>query len=64
MDELPKGDLLIHAGDVTNVGRENEVRDFINWFNGIEGFKRKIFIAGNHDLSFERTDNFLPVHLP
>ena len=33
--ELPKGDLLIHAGDLTNVGRKIEVEDVINWF--IEG---------------------------
>lgn len=63
MDALPKGDLLIHAGDVTNVGRENEVRDFIEWFNGIEGFKRKIFIAGNHDLSFENEPTWLNRYL-
>src|ERR1039458_7739033 len=45
--------ILIHAGDVTNVGKEHEVEDFVNWFTGIKRFDKKIFIAGNHDMSFE-----------
>ena len=52
---LPDGDLLIHAGDLTNIGREIEVEEVINWFYqqanrytyGI------VFIAGNHDRSFD-----------
>lgn len=56
MDEtnpLPKGDILIHAGDCTNVGKQHEVEDFIYWFQNIKGFDTKIFIAGNHDFAFE-----------
>jgi calcineurin-like phosphoesterase family protein len=51
--------VLIHAGDCTNVGRENEVNDFIEWFKNIEGFKYKIFIAGNHDFSFENEPRWI-----
>lgn len=51
---LPKGDVLIHAGDITQRGAENEVIDFLNWFKDLD-FKYKIFIAGNHDFYFERT---------
>lgn len=51
---LPKGDLLIHAGDVTRRGIEAEVVDFISWF-AQQPFEHKIFIAGNHDFYFERT---------
>jgi Icc-related predicted phosphoesterase len=50
---LPQGDILIHAGDCTNVGKEKEIVDFINWFQNIKGFDTKIFIAGNHDFGFE-----------
>lgn len=50
---LPKGDILIHSGDLSSKGREHEVRHFIEWFQKVEGFDMKIFIAGNHDLSFE-----------
>jgi Icc-related predicted phosphoesterase len=51
---IPKGDVLIHAGDISGVGEMYEVTKFVNWFKNIEGFEYKIFIAGNHDLSFER----------
>lgn len=51
---LPKGDAIIHAGDITQRGAENEVIDFLNWFTDLD-FKYKIFIAGNHDFYFERT---------
>lgn len=51
--QLPKGDLLIHAGDVSNIGKEQGVRDFLKWFADLD-FKYKIFIAGNHDYFFER----------
>lgn len=50
---LPQGDVLIHAGDCTNVGKPHEVNEFIEWFMGIKGFDTKIFIAGNHDWAFE-----------
>jgi len=51
---LPKGDVIIHAGDISQRGAENEVIDFLNWFKDLD-FKYKIFIAGNHDFYFERT---------
>lgn len=53
-DELKPmgGDLLIHAGDITEYGTEEEVEDFLKWFS-VQPFKYKIFIAGNHDLFFE-----------
>jgi predicted phosphodiesterase len=49
--------ILIHAGDCTNVGRKYEVEDFIYWFKNIKGFNNKFFIAGNHDTSFEYFNN-------
>ena len=57
---LPEGDILIHAGDCTNVGKEHEIGEFITWFKNIEGFQKKIFIAGNHDFGFERKGAWLP----
>ena len=50
---LPKGDAIIHAGDVTMSGTRNEVVDFLNWFS-ILPYKYKIFIPGNHDFFFEQ----------
>lgn len=51
---LPKGNVLIHAGDVSNKGGERDVTNFIQWFQNIQGFDSKIFISGNHDFCFER----------
>lgn len=51
---LPGGDILIHAGDVMNSGRhESEAIHFLEWFNSLDNYKYKIFIAGNHDRLFE-----------
>ena len=50
--ELPEGDMIIHAGDVTSRGQSHQVIDFLNWYTKLD-FKYKIFIAGNHDFFFE-----------
>jgi len=51
---LPEGDVLLHAGDFTNIGRPSEVDQF-NDFLGREKhkFKHVIVICGNHELSFD-----------
>lgn len=53
--ELPAADCIIHAGDVSNVGKEHEVIDFLDWYSNLD-YEYKIFIAGNHDFFFERAD--------
>ena len=50
--KLPGGDILIHSGDITSLGRKDEVKRFIKWFSRQE-YKYKIFIAGNHDMTFD-----------
>ena len=50
---VPDGDLLIHAGDATMMGRMNEIAAFGAWFKHLP-HKHKIFIAGNHDWMFEK----------
>ena len=57
---IPKGDILIHSGDISNKGGEKDVTNFVHWFQNIEGFDSKIFIAGNHDFCFERVNQ--PYH--
>ncbi len=52
--KLPGGDLLIHSGDVSSLGRQTEIERFIKWFNKVDNYTNKIFIAGNHDLTFDR----------
>lgn len=51
---LPNGDMLIHAGDISQQGEEQEIRDFLKWFSRLN-YQHKIFIAGNHDFFFERS---------
>lgn len=51
--DLPGGDILIHAGDLMNSGRNLEdIKDFCKWFDE-QNYNSKIFIAGNHDCMFE-----------
>ena len=53
-DDLSGGDILIHAGDIMNSGRhKEEALSFLEWFNSLDNYKHKIFIAGNHDRLFE-----------
>ena len=52
---LPKGDVLVHAGDICYRGRKEEVVDFLDWFS-VQKFPYKIFIAGNHDFYLENAE--------
>lgn len=51
-DDWPKADIILHAGDFSMRGGENEVRSFFDWYSELP-YKHKIVIAGNHDLSFQ-----------
>jgi len=50
---IPGGDVLIHAGDITEGGTKREVQDFLAWFTS-QPHRHKIFIAGNHDFYLEK----------
>ena len=50
---VPDGNIFIHAGDFTGMGREQEVKSFADFLRRLP-HKHKIVIAGNHDVSFER----------
>jgi Icc-related predicted phosphoesterase len=50
--KLPGGQLLIHSGDFTSIGRKHEVEKFIEWLSK-QDYTHKVFIAGNHDLTFQ-----------
>ena len=57
-NDLPGGDLLIHAGDFMNSGySQYEAEDFFKWFDKINNYDTKVLIAGNHDrLMQDRSD--------
>jgi Icc-related predicted phosphoesterase len=48
---VPDGDVLIHCGDITFRGELPIIEDFSNWLKE-QPHKRKIVIAGNHELGF------------
>jgi len=49
---LGSGDVLVHSGDCTSMGKSHEIKNFLDWFSNTD-FTHKIFIAGNHDFGFE-----------
>lgn len=52
LETIPDGDVLLHCGDFSNVGRPEEIATFAKWFAKLP-HARKIIIAGNHDLSLD-----------
>ncbi len=54
--KLPRGDILIHAGDFTWTGRHQPTLDFLDWME-TQSFKHKILVSGNHDFYFEHGKN-------
>lgn len=50
--QLPEGDMLIHAGDVSNQGHLKEIRAFNTWLERLS-YAYKLVVAGNHDWLFE-----------
>jgi len=50
--QVPDGDLLVHAGDLTFRGTEAEVAGELDWFASLP-HARKLFVAGNHDWFFD-----------
>lgn len=48
LHNLPQADIVVHSGDFTMNGSEQEALDFMNWFCDLP-YPQKIFICGNHD---------------
>lgn len=46
--DLPEADIIVHSGDFTMNGSQQEAIDFMNWFCDLP-YHHKIFICGNHD---------------
>ncbi|KAK5075327.1 hypothetical protein LTR64_001533 [Lithohypha guttulata] len=53
----PSGELLIHAGDLTNSGTLNSIQQTVDWLRSLQkpwpgsrdGYRYIVIIAGNHD---------------
>jgi len=48
---VPAGDVLIHAGDFSNTGEEEQVLSLERWLSCLP-HAHKVVIAGNHDITF------------
>ena len=51
---MPKGDILCVAGDITNVGKRDDVESFGAWLSKLP-YEKKFVIAGNHDWCFQNS---------
>jgi Icc-related predicted phosphoesterase len=52
LGDLPGGDLILHAGDISSMGYKHEIVEFAKWYDQLE-YTHKVFVAGNHDWGFE-----------
>lgn len=52
--EVPSGDILIHAGDLTDNGSLDELQAGLDWLS-IQPHAHKIFVAGNHDVLLDES---------
>jgi Calcineurin-like phosphoesterase len=50
LPKLPLGDVLVHAGDLTNQGSFSELQKTVAWLEKAP-FECKLVIAGNHDIT-------------
>ena len=54
---IPEGDVLIHAGDFTSIGKTSEIIAFNHWMRDLP-HRHKLVCAGNHDILLETESNY------
>lgn len=50
--DIPDGDLLIHAGDLTNDGSVRDIQAAVDWLRALP-HPHKVVVCGNHDSYFD-----------
>jgi hypothetical protein len=50
--DVPDGDLLVHAGDLTNAGTVADLQRMLDWLAALP-HEHKVFVCGNHDSWFD-----------
>lgn len=60
--DVPDGDILVHAGDLTGRGRMEEIEAELRQIAALP-HKHKIIIAGNHDFGFEQRPDMVAKEL-
>ncbi len=61
--DIPKGDVIVHAGDFTEAGTKSETIDFLSWFSALP-HSYKILVGGNHDFYMEKHSDNLDQIIP
>jgi len=51
---IPEGDVLLHAGDFSNIGAPSCIQSFAKFLASMP-HPHKVVIAGNHDLTFDKS---------
>ena len=54
LPKLPPGDVLVHAGDLTNQGSFSELQKTVAWLEKAP-FECKLVVGGNHDITLDST---------
>lgn len=54
-DQMPEGDVLVHAGDVSNNGKRLQLESMSEWFRHLADTKYSdiVWIGGNHDFMLD-----------
>ncbi|KAF5372938.1 hypothetical protein D9758_001709 [Tetrapyrgos nigripes] len=60
--QIPPGDILLHAGDLSSWGHLPQLRKTVDWIRSMEGYEYKVIIAGNHDLCLDPNSAFYDSH--
>ena len=60
--QIPDGDILVHAGDITRNGNVDDISKFNAWL-GTLPHQYKIVIAGNHDKMLDSNLDETPIEL-
>lgn len=53
---MPEADVLVHTGDLSEYGTEEEVLSALEWLISLP-YRHKVFVAGNHDLCLYDAEN-------
>ena len=48
--KIPEADVLIHCGDFSNQGKEEEISEFVSFFAS-QPHKHKLLVSGNHEVN-------------
>jgi Icc-related predicted phosphoesterase len=60
---LPKGDVLVHAGDLSMIGDLDEMTAVGKWLSELD-FEHIVVIAGNHDLGLQHMPDLIRPLIP